>query len=213
MTGPLALYRRRVERGELAADAAQGKAAAALQRLYDDLKRDDARTRVWRRRIAQLAGRPVQPVRGLYLWGSVGRGKTLLMDLFFAALPFDAKLRRHFHRFMASVHDHLKELRDREAAKTDEREYVKPVWLCEACQYRHEAEDPPAFCPRCAGLRRYFARLDDEHAPEDPVLTHTRIRRRALGPQPVRGLVWQERRLPAAASEDGLAGLFPERTA
>jgi cell division protein ZapE len=114
MTGPLALYRRRVERGELAADAAQASAAAALQRLYDDLTRNGARKHRWRRRIAQVAGRPVQPVRGLYLWGSVGRGKTLLMDLFFAALPFDDKLRRHFHRFMASVHGHLKELRDRE---------------------------------------------------------------------------------------------------
>jgi cell division protein ZapE len=114
MTGPLALYRRRVERGELAADAAQEKAAAALQRLYDDLTRTGAPARSWRRRIAELAGRPVQPVRGLYLWGSVGRGKTLLMDLFFAALPFDDKLRRHFHRFMASVHENLKGLRDRE---------------------------------------------------------------------------------------------------
>jgi len=56
------------------------------------------------------------------------------------------------------------ELRDREAAKTGDRDYVKPIWLCEACQYRHEAEDPPAFCPKCAGLRRNFARLnaDDE---------------------------------------------------
>jgi cell division protein ZapE len=53
-------------------------------------------------------------VRGLYLWGGVGRGKTLLMDLFFGCLPFDDKLRRHFHRFMASVHAELKALRDRE---------------------------------------------------------------------------------------------------
>ena len=114
MTGPLALYRRRVERGELAADAAQQKAAAALQRLYDDLTRGDAPARGWRRRVARLAGRSIEPVRGLYLWGSVGRGKTLLMDLFFASLPFDEKLRQHFHRFMASVHDHLQGLRDRE---------------------------------------------------------------------------------------------------
>jgi cell division protein ZapE len=114
MTGPLALYRLRVERGELAADAAQEKAAAALQRLYDDLTLTGAPPRGWRRRIAQLAGRSSKPVRGLYLWGGVGRGKTLLMDLFFAALPFDDKLRQHFHRFMASVHDHLKDLRERE---------------------------------------------------------------------------------------------------
>ena len=53
-------------------------------------------------------------MRGLYLWGSVGRGKTFLMDLFYGALPFDDKLRRHFHRFMADVREHLKALRDRE---------------------------------------------------------------------------------------------------
>jgi cell division protein ZapE len=53
-------------------------------------------------------------VRGLYLWGSVGRGKTFMMDLFYGALPFDDKLRRHFHRFMADVHERLKVHRDRE---------------------------------------------------------------------------------------------------
>lgn len=46
------------------------------------------------------------------MWGSVGRGKTLLMDLFYNCLPFDDKLRQHFHRFMASVHASLKRLRD-----------------------------------------------------------------------------------------------------
>ena len=61
-----------------------------------------------------MLGRRPAAVRGLYLWGGVGRGKTFLMDLFYGALPFDDKLRRHFHRFMADVHEHLKELRDRE---------------------------------------------------------------------------------------------------
>jgi cell division protein ZapE len=114
MTGPLELYRRRIERGELAADPAQADAVAALQRLFDDLVRAGTPARGWRGKLGKLARRKQKPVRGIYLWGSVGRGKTFMMDLFFGALPFDDKLRQHFHRFMASVHEHLKELRDRE---------------------------------------------------------------------------------------------------
>ena len=54
------------------------------------------------------------PVRGLYLWGGVGRGKTWLMDLFYASLPVPAR-RRHFHRFMHEVHRELSRLKQRRA--------------------------------------------------------------------------------------------------
>lgn len=50
---------------------------------------------------------PVQPERGLYLWGGVGRGKTMMMDLFCSCLPEQRTLRMHFHRFMRRVHDSL----------------------------------------------------------------------------------------------------------
>ena len=111
MTGPLALYRHRVERGELTADAAQVRAVEALERLYRDLLRATPPSG-WRGQVAKLAGKRRQPVRGLYLWGSVGRGKTFMMDLFFNALPFQEKRRQHFHRFMAAVHERLKHHRD-----------------------------------------------------------------------------------------------------
>ena len=51
-----------------------------------------------------------EPVTGLYLWGGVGRGKTWLMDIFYDCLPFENKLRMHFHHFMKYVHDELRQL-------------------------------------------------------------------------------------------------------
>jgi cell division protein ZapE len=111
VSGPLAQYRQRVARGELAADPAQALAIEALERLYRDLQRA-APPRGWRSKVAMLAGRQRTPVRGLYLWGSVGRGKTFMMDLFYNALPFPDKRRQHFHRFMATVHERLKHHRN-----------------------------------------------------------------------------------------------------
>jgi ferredoxin-nitrite reductase len=46
--------------------------------------------------------------------------------------------------------------------KAADNEFTPPVWICEKCRYEHAGVDPPVFCPSCAGLRRYFARLDDE---------------------------------------------------
>ena len=66
-------------------------------------------------RLARRFGRGGgEPVRGLYVWGGVGRGKTHLVDLFHRAPGLDPKLRIHFHRFMRLVHDELKTLPDRE---------------------------------------------------------------------------------------------------
>jgi cell division protein ZapE len=107
VTEPFELYRQRVARGELSADAAQARAVEALERLYRDLKQATPH-RGWRALGAKLAGNRRSAARGLYLWGSVGRGKTFLMDLFFHALPFADKRRQHFHRFMAMVHERLK---------------------------------------------------------------------------------------------------------
>lgn len=62
-------------------------------------------------RFGKLLGKresPINtPVRGLYMWGGVGRGKTRLMDLFYHSLPGERKQRLHFHRFMLRVHEEL----------------------------------------------------------------------------------------------------------
>ncbi len=65
-------------------------------------------------RLKSLLGSEPEAVPGLYLWGSVGRGKTFLMDLFAASLPHGVALRRHFHRFMGEVHEQLRELGERQ---------------------------------------------------------------------------------------------------
>jgi len=112
MNGPALEWDKRLARGELRADAAQTKAIAALERLHVELCAASPPLRGWRRELARLRGARREPVRGIYLWGSVGRGKTLMMDLLFNCLPFEDKLRRHFHRFMAQIHENLKSVRE-----------------------------------------------------------------------------------------------------
>ncbi|MGA9855654.1 MAG: cell division protein ZapE [Gammaproteobacteria bacterium] len=90
-------------------DAAQVKAVAALDVLYHFLLKRPPLPR-WRRWLGQSQS----PLKGLYLWGSVGRGKTWLMDCFYECLPFHEKQRLHFHRFMQMVHAQLKSLSEQE---------------------------------------------------------------------------------------------------
>lgn len=86
-----------------------------LDRVWQELKNQHA-PGLLRRLKSRLSGEPAEqdPVRGLYLWGGVGRGKTFLMDTFFHTLPFPRKTRLHFHRFMQQVHAELKTLKDSE---------------------------------------------------------------------------------------------------
>lgn len=90
-------------------DAAQRAALAPLSRLRDELIRAERISIAARvmRRFSAIPGRGAA-VRGIYLHGPVGRGKTWLMDLFFESLPFTDKRRLHFHRFMQSVHAGLR---------------------------------------------------------------------------------------------------------
>lgn len=111
---PLEKYRQDLESEGFTHDAAQEAAVQHLQHLYDALvaAEDSASaSRVTLLNRFSRRGRADEPVCGLYFWGGVGRGKTYLMDVFFECLPFEQKIRTHFHRFMRHVHQELNELR------------------------------------------------------------------------------------------------------
>ncbi len=94
-------------------DAAQLQAIVTLERVRKDLIRQSPWgpiARLQRKLLGRFRQRP--PVRGAYLWGEVGRGKTFALDLFFDNLPFPDKERFHFHRLMYRVHNQLRELVD-----------------------------------------------------------------------------------------------------
>jgi cell division protein ZapE len=113
--GPLARYRRRVAAGGLKADPCQELAAEKLESLAHALVdyRPAEGAGGWRERLG-LTRRPDPAPQGLYIFGAVGRGKSMLMDLFFAAAPVERKRRVHFHAFMLEVHQRLHELRQGE---------------------------------------------------------------------------------------------------
>jgi cell division protein ZapE len=91
-------------------DAEQLAVVAHLEALRQRVLSGRTIGSVLPRWLATVTGRAPVPVRGLYLWGGVGRGKTWLMDLFYASLPARLARRRHFHRFMHEVHLHLRHL-------------------------------------------------------------------------------------------------------
>ncbi|MCX7380558.1 MAG: cell division protein ZapE [Alphaproteobacteria bacterium] len=109
--GPLPAYRARVAAGDLAADPSQLMAAERLQDLWTKLRGYDPEpatankgllARFLRRKPAEGAAQAYPS--GLYMVGAVGRGKSMLMDLFFAAAQVRRRRRIHFHRFMQDVH-------------------------------------------------------------------------------------------------------------
>lgn len=111
------LYQRELAQRHFDSDPAQVVALGRLEELRRRLlEAPRARTALLPRWLAVLAGgAPQPPLRGLYLWGSVGRGKTWLMDLFCASLPQPLARRRHFHRFMYEVHRQLARTQRRRA--------------------------------------------------------------------------------------------------
>lgn len=100
-------YEAKARRGELEPDPIQRALADALDGLAAELAARPRKPNAGLLRRFLAGGSPRSPVRGLYIWGPVGSGKTLLMDLFFEALPTERKRRSHFHEFMGDVHDRI----------------------------------------------------------------------------------------------------------
>lgn len=124
--------------GTLQADKAQMAVAGQLDRILQDMKqrRPAAKKSALGWMFAQKR-KPLQPVRGLYVHGSVGRGKTMLMDLFFKLAPVEKKRRAHFHEFMADVHARIHAHRIKlKNGETRQADPVPPV----AAALREEAE-------------------------------------------------------------------------
>lgn len=109
MMTPLERYQADLKRPDFFHDAAQENAVRHLQRLYEELVAKENESGGF---LGKLFGKKSnEPVKGLYFWGGVGRGKTYLVDTFFDALPFKRKMRTHFHRFMKRVHEEMKTLK------------------------------------------------------------------------------------------------------
>jgi cell division protein ZapE len=107
-------YATLVNNGELKPDAAQARAVVALDRLAASLSPQPL--------LSRLLGRRGEGPAGVYLWGGVGRGKSMLMDLAFAEIRIEPKRRVHFHEFMLETHQSL-----RRARQSEEGDPVEPV--------------------------------------------------------------------------------------
>jgi cell division protein ZapE len=116
---PMARYRGMRQKGILEPDPAQQQAIARLQDLYRALVPhwSESRLRGWLAHLGAHVNGNGQPPLGLYLCGPVGRGKSMLMDLFFASVPSARKRRVHFHAFMLEVHDRIERERRAGTAK------------------------------------------------------------------------------------------------
>lgn len=110
---PLERYCEDLQRAGFIADRVQKRAVRLTERLYQELTEPQPRPRT-RGLLDRLLRRRrpdgAKPVRGLYFWGSVGRGKTHVVDAFYGCLPFETKSRLHFHSLMRQIHHELKTL-------------------------------------------------------------------------------------------------------
>ncbi|RED51247.1 cell division protein ZapE [Aestuariispira insulae] len=137
--GPLFTYRALKSEGTLRPDPIQELAAEKLQSLHHAVGgyRPDSGQSGWKARLG-LARRKTMPPQGLYMYGGVGRGKSMLMDLFFETAPVERKRRVHFHEFMIEIHEEIHEWRKDQKERKDKesdplpriaRDIAEQAWL------------------------------------------------------------------------------------
>lgn len=126
MTSPIDLYKAKVAAGIFENDPLQERAAQALDRLHHAVVAHHGGKTGWRQRMAIFGGKEAAP-RGVYMHGPVGRGKSMLMDMFYDSIPFGIKKRRvHFHQFMIEVHDYIHSRRTDDGAMREDMDSALP---------------------------------------------------------------------------------------
>ena len=113
MSTPKQTYTNDLKKQKFVADKSQEFAVTFFEKLHHDLSRRNEfeSSYFFQRCLRKFVTKPLPSIKGLYLWGGVGRGKTYLMDNFYEGLPFEKKIRVHFHRFMRRVHHDLTSLK------------------------------------------------------------------------------------------------------
>jgi len=112
-TEPILAYNALLEAGEIQPDPSQAQAMEKLQGMHEELSAyaPQMGKKGWKTRLS--LGRNKMPLpRGLYMWGGVGRGKSMLMDLFFDTTGVEGRKRVHFHAFMQEVHRRVHSYRE-----------------------------------------------------------------------------------------------------
>src|SRR5947207_2813248 len=109
-SGPLEWYWHFSQRSDFQTDSEQLKALGRLQKLFEELEDFRLYRQGTINRLVTNLGAGRKPPRGVYIWGGVGRGKSLMMDAFFKVSRHRRKRRVHFHEFMREIHARMRAL-------------------------------------------------------------------------------------------------------